>query len=167
VTLDQLRKKICNEDDGNSLSFEFKRRDKSTCTPENDEDLRSFLRALMIANEKSVYVSKLSPAKPFSSYTLSQVWRLYGLSDQFNLQRETKADVKHFPSFKCNRLPLSNNAIIPQLMEGLETDLLITPLFSGKEAGKSSYVRGVKNKNKSHLVGSDGLYNSGIPPSNI
>ena len=141
VTLDQLRKKFFKEDDGDSLFFEFKRQDKCTCTPENDEELRGFLRALIIANEKSVHVSKLSPAKPFSSYTLSQVWRLYGLSDQFNIQREMKADVTHFPFFKCKRLPLSNNAIIPHLMEGLETDLLITPLSSGKEAGKSSYVR--------------------------
>ena len=141
VTLEQLRKRICNQDDDTFPLFEFKRRDNSTCIPGNDEDLRNLVRVLLVADETRVNVTKISPAKAFSSYTLSQVWTLYGLAEQYNLPAGTKADLGYFPSFECNRKPISNNAISTHLMEGIQTDLLLTPLFPANEAVKSSYVR--------------------------
>ena len=52
------------------------------------------------------------------------------------IQRGTKADLELFSSFECDR-PLSNNATSPHLMESIQTDLLLTPLFpySLKEIG--------------------------------
>ena len=141
VTLEHLRKTICHEDDDVFPLFEFKRQDNSTCFPGNDEDLRSLVRGLLAADEKRVHVTKISPAKAFSTFTLSQVWTLYGLADQYELPAGTKADLGYFPSFKCDRKPISNNAISTHLMEGIETDLLLTPIFAGNEAVKSTYVR--------------------------
>lgn len=58
-------------------------------------------------------------------------------SEQYNLPAGTKADLGYFPSFECNRKPISNNAISTHLVEGIQTDLLLT----ANEAVKSSYVR--------------------------
>jgi hypothetical protein len=71
VTLDALKATI-GEDDS-SPSFEFKRRDSSTCIPRTNEELRSFLRTLIATKEKPVKVSVINPANPLSTYTLSEV----------------------------------------------------------------------------------------------
>lgn len=77
VTLDHLKKEIAHEyyllDDSSVLKLILKPKNGNMFTLNSDEELREYLRDLILANEKVITISVQTPTKPFSSWTLKEV----------------------------------------------------------------------------------------------
>lgn len=143
ATLGMLGNRISKEyfeykDSG--LLFCFKRSNDQIVQPATDEELRQLLCSLVAENEMTVKITVNTPAKPFSDWTLKEVWELY----EINVSLE--ATLHHFPSFECQPITLNNDAILPKMMDSLERLYRTTPIILGSnEATRSLYVHCILN----------------------
>lgn len=127
ATLGMLSTRICEEYSefkDSTLSFDFKLRSTANVAPTTNKQLQALLRSRVAQNEMTVTVAVITPTKPFSDWTLKEVWELYGFEHK-------QADLLHFPPVECHHMPLDNNEILPLLVDNLNRLYRTTPLFLG------------------------------------
>lgn len=73
---------------------------KCTYKLQTDEDLRDLLRHLVLIHQMKFMVRVMTPSKPFSDWSLKEVWQIYEMQDKPMLQ--------YIPPLECHHTPFAD-----------------------------------------------------------